>query len=336
VFAWAGTVWPAIKKPMMILTCYIFVTYMFEVRFNFDWGESGPATSVISGTLSFLLIFRANQAYIRYWDGRTSVTLFFTTLRDFMMLAFLYLHGTKAKENIWTTTPQLTRKLEQLYPDICERASKVRVDLARLIIAYAVILKLHTRIAYDGYCFGEISGETKWLVDWDRLRLMQLLKEEEFWIIDESIGIDDVDSGGSLDQLIEQFSGRHHGPPSSWPKSFPVLLEPSCRPHNVMMFFIREVLFNNVNDALNTCPWGIKERFVPPLSKLLQTTQFHFEHINMIITTPMPLPYACLCRSLLVIFLASLPSMLEDVAVGTFGSLFVPIMLAMALLGIDP
>merc|ERR1719265_2690103 len=112
-------------------------------------------------------------------------------------------------------------------------------------------------------------------------------------------------------------------------------MEPMCRPHVVIMFFIREVLFNNVNDAMNACPWGVKERFVPQLSKLLISAQWNFEYINQIIQTPLPLPYACLCKSLLVIFLSALECMLTDPEVGIFGSIFIPLMVALALLGID-
>jgi len=334
VFTLTGTVWPAIKRPMLLVLCYMLVAYFCAVQFNMSFGENGPTTSVIGGTLSFLLIFRANQAYIRYWDGRTSISMFFTSLRDFLMLAMLYIPGAKDRES---QGPQLTKKLLQRFPELSELAMTVRVDLVRLCVAYAVLLKMHTRIAYDGYCFGKISGETKWLVDWDRLRLIQLLKEDEFYAIDRCIGIidDDMRSGGSLDELLEQFRGRAHGPPKSWPTECEVMMEPACRPHNACMFFLREVLFSNVNDAMNACPWGIKERFVPLLSTLLITAQFHFEFVDQVITTPLPLPYACLCKSLLVIFLASLPSMLVDVSVGFFGSVFIPMMVALALLGID-
>lgn len=334
LFTLVGTVWPAIKKPMVVLAFYMSSAYAASVHFDTSFGHNGPTTSVVGGTLSFLLIFRANQAYIRYWDGRTSVSMFFTNLRDFLMLALMYVPGAKDRE---AQAPSLTKKLLQRFPELSELAVYVRVDLVRLCVAYAVLLKMHTRIAYDGYCFGKISGETKWLVDWDRLRLMQLLKEDEFYAIDRCIGIvdDDMRSGGTLDELLDQFRGRSHGPPKSWPEECEVLMEPACRPHNVCMFYLREVLFNNVNDAINSCPWGIKERFVPQLSKLLISAQFHFEFVDQIINTPLPLPYACLCKSLLVIFLASLPSMLTDVTVGVFGSLFLPMMVALALLGID-
>jgi len=334
VFTLTGTVWPTIRRPMLLVLCYLLAAYASAIQFNISFGENGPTTSVIGGTLSFLLIFRANQAYIRYWDGRTSLSMFFTSLRDFLMLALLYIPSAKDRESLG---PALTKKLLQRFPELSELAMTVRVDLVRLCVAYAVLLKMHTRIAYDGYCFGRISGETKWLVDWDRLRLIQLLKEDEFYAIDRCIGIvdDDMRSGSSLDELLEQFRGRAHGPPKSWPTECQVLMAPACRPYSCCMFFLREVLFSNVNDAMNACPWGIKERFVPVLSTLLITAQFHFEFVDQVITTPLPLPYACLCKSLLVIFLASLPSMLVDVEVGFFGSIFIPMMVALALLGID-
>lgn len=333
VFTHTGTVWPAVKKPFLALTCYVVAACVASRHFNTTFGENGPTTHVIGGTLSFLLIFRANQAYLRYWDGRTSVSILFTNLRDFLLLACLYTPRQKDRE---AQSKALRDKLQKRFPELGELASNVRVDLVRLTIAYAILLKMHTRIAYDGYCFGSISGDTKWQIDWDRLRLIQLLKEEEFIAIDRCIGIvdDEMRSGASLDELIDQFRGRH-GPPGSWPLECEVMMEPACRPHTVCMFYLREVLFNNVNDAMNTCPWGVKERFVPQLSKLLISAQWNFEYINQIIQTPLPLPYACLCKSLLVIFLSSLPSMLVDPEVGIFGSVVIPLMVALALLGID-
>lgn len=334
VFSWFGTVWPTIKKPFLILVLYMFFAFLGAQFFQVDWGQNGPNTSVIGGTLSFLLIFRANQAYSRYWDGRTCVSLYFTNLRDFLMLASMYLHGEKDKKI--PGFPKHRSKFEQSL-DLYQLATNVRIDLVRLCLAHAVVLKMHTRIAYDGYCFGRISGETKWLVDWDRFRLRQLLKEDEFGAVDRCIGIIDEEqrSGCTLDELVEQFRGRPWGPPSSWPQEFEVMQEPASRPHVVIMFYIKEVLFANVNDVMNQCPWGIKERFVPPLSKLLYMATSNFETINQIIATPLPLSFACLCKSLMLIFLAALPCMLTDADVGPFGSIFIPMMVALALLGID-
>ena len=69
------------------------------------------------------------------------------------------------------------------------RCSEARVAVIRLALALAVAMKVHMRIGTEGFCFGAVSGETKWSMDWDRMRLRSLLTKDEFAMIDSALGL---------------------------------------------------------------------------------------------------------------------------------------------------
>merc|ERR1712232_812526 len=81
-------------------------------------------------------------------------------------------------------------------------------------------------------------------------------------------------------------------------------------------------------------PWGLKDRFVPGLAGLLTSLQHSFEMTHQIITTPLPLPYANLCKTLLSIFLLSMPFFV-DYRLGWFANTVIPAIISLALMGID-
>mmetsp|Transcript_133200 Transcript_133200/g.332551 ORF Transcript_133200/g.332551 Transcript_133200/m.332551 type:complete len:353 (-) Transcript_133200:15-1073(-) len=229
--------------------------------------------------------------------------------------------------------PEMRDKVPEDEFDV--RAREFRINVVRLTLAYTVMLKMYTRIALNGYCFGSISCEEKWALDWDRLRLRQLLREDEFQAADSCLGILDDTTDSSLEGLAAQFRGHClDGPPDDWPDEFEVNLRPATRAQCTVLFFIRETLILNVNDFANSVPWGIKERFVPNLSRLLSHTQDHFDMIHQIISTPVALPYACLCKTLVLIYMVCSP-MTVDHSLGFFGGYVVPVFLVLALLGID-
>jgi len=203
---------------------------------------------------------------------------------------------------------------------------------------------LHTRIALDGYCFGKISRLSKWNVDFDRLRLCQLLSEREFKIIDHAVGLEDTttpqldEPGRVFEHLYMQFGGADkngpQNPPEDWPEEFAVNPAAIIRPPVAIVWMLRELLFRNMNDYNNNQPWGIKDRFVGSLQPILLTIQHNFEMAHQIITTPVPLPYANLCKTLLAIFIVSVPFFV-DYRLGVFPNVVIPAVVSLALLGID-
>lgn len=86
-----GTVWPVIITKLVVVTLYVVLAYMFALAYSFNFGSVGK--TILSSTMSFLLIFRANQAYTRYAIGRSTLTSFFTHVREFIMCSMGYIRG---------------------------------------------------------------------------------------------------------------------------------------------------------------------------------------------------------------------------------------------------
>jgi len=262
---------------------------------------------------------------------------FFTELREFMLLTLIYIRG-GIKTSVFLFhfnggPDSITYPLEDDNFDI--KATEMRVDIVRLTIALAVSFKLHTRIALDGYCFGGISKETKFHVDWDRLRLRQLLTLQEFELVDECVGI--LNSGepkGDVKDHLARLFANHTDPPDDWPEDFEVENKCIVRAPVAVVELLRVCLFRNMNGADNGQPWGVRDRFVGGLCGLLHQMLNAHEVVHQIITTPLPLPYASLCKTLLTIFLVSMPFFV-DYRLGWFANTMLPAIISLALLGID-
>eukprot|EP00927_Polykrikos_kofoidii_P061817 TRINITY_DN56645_c0_g1_i1.p1 TRINITY_DN56645_c0_g1~~TRINITY_DN56645_c0_g1_i1.p1 ORF type:complete len:459 (+),score=39.12 TRINITY_DN56645_c0_g1_i1:128-1504(+) len=343
VFTAIGTVWPDIRYRFFCLSAWVILSWfgMAFMKRTYGW-ESRPATDfdhLFGSCLSIHLVFRANQAYNRFKQGRLVLVRFFTNVRGFILLTTLYVYGGGG-----TQTP-LRSELSQY--EICPedyliKARQLRVDLVRLAIAFAVTIKILARLSLDGYHLGSIDRDTKWKIDWDRFRLRQLLTEDEFRVVDNCVGIMPCDShvvGMDLQAFENQFHvGEDHvslqSAPTDWPESFDVDSVPCARAHVPIVLFLRQLLVHNLNDFLDCTPWGVKERFIPSFWRTLRMAQSALEEMDMIISTPLPLPYACLCKTLLAIYMIDVPFKL-DVEDGFLHGVSVPLAIALALLGID-
>eukprot|EP00930_Biecheleria_cincta_P008663 TRINITY_DN110197_c0_g1_i1.p1 TRINITY_DN110197_c0_g1~~TRINITY_DN110197_c0_g1_i1.p1 ORF type:complete len:444 (+),score=53.38 TRINITY_DN110197_c0_g1_i1:120-1451(+) len=323
-----GSVWPTIWPMMVAWVLTVVGTYLLLDTQDLTFGTDEH--SMLGGTMSFLLVFRANQAYTRYWEGRTAISHFFSDMRNFLLFVNLYVRGGVRNVN-WDNGNRSGFKNDE--NDMLAR--EVRVTATRLSIAFAVLLKSHTRLQLDGYCFGEITKDVKWDLDWDRLRLRQLLNDFEFRMVDSHLGILGRPNASKIDDLVAQFhSCYEEGPPDTWPDVFKIQTRPDARPHLAISYFLRELLMDNLNDAFNLQPHGIKERFVPLLSILIKNSLQSFEHISVIMSVPLPLPYAALCKLLLTTWMATFP-FVQDPELGPFGGMFIPIVIVLALLGLD-
>jgi hypothetical protein len=145
--------------------------------------------------------------------------------------------------------------------------------------------------------------------------------------------------GDLLKWMACQFRGPFstqgpQSPPEDWPADFEVDKECHIRPLVVISGFIRELMFKNINDMSNNAPWAFKERYMTIFMNLIGALLHEFEAANQIITTPIPLPYANLCKTLLLIFLLSMPFFV-DYRLGWLSNVIFPPLASLALLGID-
>lgn len=341
IFATAGTVWPHISSCFFFTTIYALACYGFQMYYQYNVGSEGR--TILMGTMSFLLIFRANAAYARYWEGRKAISHFFSYLREFVMLSLVVVRGGIASAN-WNHGFKGDARIK-VEDHFDRKARDLRVDVVRLCVALAVSFKLHTRIALNGYCFGSIDANAKWRVDWDRFRLRQLLSMDEFLLVDEVVGFgpNEQVQRDEHDDLLKHFARQFRGPfsaqgpqgpPDDWPTEFEVDRECHIRPLVVISGFLRELMFKNINDMSNNAPWAFKERYMSIFMDLIGSMLHSFEQANQIITTPIPLPYANLCKTLLTIFLLSMPFFV-DYRLGWISNTLLPPLASLALLGID-
>lgn len=341
VFQTAGSVWPSIQTKFWAVALYVVVCYVISDYFQVNLGTEGR--TILFATMSVLLIFRANQAFGRYWLGRTVVGEFFFCCREFMLLSVDSIRG-GIRNSVFAFGSAGAGAAHYPTDRFDELCKEIRVDVVRMTIAIAVALRLHTLIAKDGYCFGSVDRETKWLIDWERFRLRQLLTEQEFRLVDAAVGLKDEcgQRGGPHDvdplrHLAEQFRCSHGpqgAPPDHWPEEFDVAMNSHPTPWATLCQLARELVVRHMNGPDNAQPWGIKERFVGDLIAALAKMQKDFDTVNQIITTPLPLPYANICKSSLSVFLASLPFFV-DYRLGWFANTAIPLLTIMALMGID-
>ncbi|CAE8612637.1 unnamed protein product [Polarella glacialis] len=338
IFSYTGTVWPQIRVLWFVLTLYSVVAYLLASHYEMNFGTEGQ--TILTGTTAFLLIFRANTAYARYWQGRCVLSDFVSEIREFMLLSIIYIRGgLDSSTYLFHGGPGISPQSTFLRDNFDAKAHGVRFNLVRLSIALMITFKIHVCIAYEGYYFGEISGEIKWIADWDRFRLLQLLSDEEMEIVDSCIGIEDevfgLGAGELRKKLARQFrNSKLSSPPENWPTTFKVNYTQLVRGPVAINFFMRENLYRNMNDPFNGQPWGIKDRFVGALASILGNILRSFEMAHLVVTTPVPLPYANLCKTLLFTFLLSLPFYV-DYRLGWFANTVIPSIICLALLGID-
>jgi hypothetical protein len=244
IFITSGTVWPNISGFFWLTTIYGLVCYGLQCYFEYNAGSEGR--TILMGTMSFLLIFRANSAYARYWLGRSCCARFFSELREFIMLGLVVVRGGLSDANFNHHFRGENRAKVEDHFD--RKARSLRVDIVRLCIALGVSFKLHTRMALNGYCFRTVDANTKWRVDWDRFRLRQLLAPDEFALVDSVVGfMQDTATADAKGDLLKWMACQFRGPfstqgpqtpPEDWPTDFEVDKECHIRPLVVISGFM--------------------------------------------------------------------------------------------------
>lgn len=299
-----GTAIPNCTIPVGIIAGWSYLVYYIQVEFPealvFDVAS---ADKILGAFVSFFLIFRTNQAYNRYWVCNDCLKEIQVACRQVHQQFLLYNKGgilakEKDKGN-WEM-----------------HATQAKTDATRYVLAYLVAFKLHSRIAYDGYAMGEIDTEKKAQVDCDRARLRGLLSAEEFGIADNMLRINHIPKPG--------FPGKS--------PTYEVSAEVSCRACHMMIFFLRCLAYQC---ALKAKTWGWLERCLNLTDGSLQKMMDAFEAMDQNITTPLPLPYCHLCKTLMLIFLAVFPIVGVSAQEGLMLNVVAPTIIAIAMFGLE-
>lgn len=301
-----GTVIESIWMPVVLvgLWAYLVVTLATgPLPVICELSQDVTSTHKMLGTfVSFFLIFRTNQAYIRYWQCNATLKLIQIGTRELHSQFLIYIKGGHAQKG----------KDEAAYQKMERTALQAKVDATRYIMSYCIAFKLHSRIAYDGYNEGQIDGEKKQQVDFDRARLRGLLTAEEFAIVDNILLLCD-------EPLIDG-------------KRYPVSQEVACRACHIIIFFLRS-LCGRVSVA--SAKWGWFERCLNLCDSGIAVLMRAFEEMDQNITTPLPLPYCHLCKWLMGLYLFFYPIACSVPSQGVAVNVFTTIVIAIAMFGIE-
>lgn len=271
-----GTVMHSIFVPVCCVGAWAYLVQLLAMLYPplCDLSKDVGATHKMLGTfVSFFLIFRTNQAYLRYWHCNETLKIIMIGARELHSQFLVYIKGGRNVKDD-------SEKFES-YERI---AAQAKIDCTRYLLGYCTAFKLHSRIAYTGYHEGEIDEEEKEQVDFDRARLRGLLTPEEYAIIDNVLRICD-------EPLIRG-------------EAYPVSTEVACRACHIMIFFLRS-LCGRVSVASHH--WGWFERCLNLVDIGIAGLMQAFEEMDQNITTPLPLPYCHLCKWLMFLYLLFYP-----------------------------
>eukprot|EP00414_Alexandrium_minutum_P000776 CAMPEP_0113818544 /NCGR_PEP_ID=MMETSP0328-20130328/293_1 /TAXON_ID=39455 /ORGANISM="Alexandrium minutum" /LENGTH=428 /DNA_ID=CAMNT_0000786479 /DNA_START=152 /DNA_END=1438 /DNA_ORIENTATION=+ /assembly_acc=CAM_ASM_000350 len=308
------------------------VEYFLDVNVGFAFDHS----KLVGHTLSFLLVFRANSSYWRYWQGRNCIAYFFANTRDLAFLSCTLFKGGHG-QYLWNhSTGQEGFSLQRKrgFEDLDDQhTSHARTDVVRWCLALAVAFRIHMRLCGDAYYLGTMDEHSKMKLDWDRMRLRTLMNREEFLEVDRALTqyVDDLSDERQLWEARESQPQAFHG---EMPWHVPgrvrdVSLEPSFAQILVVLNFVTQSVRLHAGE-----PYGYKERFLPEFIRLINQVLMMQDRVNQAMTTPLPLPYVNLVRTLLVTYLFSVP-FFTDYSEGLWANVGMPTVTALALLGID-
>lgn len=308
---WLGSVWyvrgtaiPNCILPVGIVALWSYIVYCLQVQFPtalvFDVAS---ADKILGAFVVFFLIFRTNQAYHRYWVCSDALKEIQVSCRQLHQQFLLYNKGgIQAKEKDkgnWET-----------------HATQAKTDATRYVLAFIVAFKLHSRMAYDGYMLGEIAADKKAQIDCDRARLRGLLSAEEFGIVDNMLRIDTIPKSAGIG-----LKGAYN-----------VNTDVSCRACHILIFFIRCLAYQC---ALKAKTWGWLERCLNLVDGSLGKMMRAFEEMDQNITTPLPLPYCHLCKTLMLTFLLVFPIVGVSAEDGLMLNVVAPTIIATAMFGLE-
>ena len=113
---WKGTVFPSVASPLICSVVASAAALILHDQYGFT-GINPTAHQVAGVLVSFLAVFRTQQAYNRYWEGRGHLGLLMAGVVDLASLASVQLAGGDG-------------------PRDAERVAAARIELARLLRLY--------------------------------------------------------------------------------------------------------------------------------------------------------------------------------------------------------
>lgn len=345
IFRYHGTIWGQVKWTFVMMLVYAATSYWWCASEASNLGRMRK--NILGSTVSFLLVFRANNAYKRYWEGKLALTHFFWAVRELVCTYLVFMPGGSRNRCLrWRlhapgAAQVFVRPGEEKPPDDDDLIiSEERLHALRWILIMAISLQLHTRLLDEGLQKGSLTRDTKALVDWDRYRIRGLTNEREFKLLDHyvrnmALNVSDWDQP-DLTTLPDSRTlfGDVFSPPDG-PDEIEINTAPACRLLTIVAYKVNEVAWRNMKEARSEDKkYGIMERFVPIITGLTFEVSHLYGQVVQIVTTPLPFPYSQLCRTLLFLYFLSFPFFIEQ-ELGPWANVCEFAFLSLALLGVD-
>jgi putative membrane protein len=153
---WRGSVILAILPRVVLCSAFgVFISILHHFGFSVSWTIlSGVVPSIVLG---LLLVFRTNTAYERFWEGRKAWGMLVNTVRNFA-------------RQIWGAIEEGEQE-----------DRKAKIETLRLLVAFAVAVKLHLRSE-------PLNSEVEELMSQERYEVLKTMNhpplEIAFWIAD--------------------------------------------------------------------------------------------------------------------------------------------------------
>lgn len=328
---------------------YVFIIYMVGVHYGWRHVlyDEGRSIKFLGNFVSFLLVWRLNQCYIRYEAGKEQTSALFSALHSIAGVACAYLRG--ADEGALHTIGEANNG-EDSPETLNNLAAAVRINVVRFCLAIGISFKYHCRIAESAYTGEDLSQDQLPGLLFDLARLKGLLYPQECSVIDLACGLNvhqpvqpslrrrfsstttnasQQSTGVSLKRLD---TVRRSILDASTLQEGPVLEENNNAPCALLVLLI-QLLRDTVMQPMNQ-KWGYPERIVNILELYLKEISMTFEQLDRLITIPLPLAYLQHCKLLFLAFIFTYPLTIcaED---GVWANVFSPSLLFGALLGFE-
>lgn len=266
--------------------------------------------------VSFLLIFRANGAYVRYWGSSTTIKEVETSSRELHMMYLVYIRGGLDYDE--------QPKSEEARRELQAKGTRIKTDATRLILAFLVSFKMHTRLAWEGYLRGSVTREVVEQVSIDRARLRGLLTADEFEALDKLTLVSEIKIPVEKNIFRKYCCKRNH---------FKVNTETRCRMCDAILYLL--ICLNLHASSPQNKAWGWIERTLNLADSRCKFMRHGFESMDQNISIPLPLPYQHLCKWMMFSFLLGFPLIMETYSDGLMINIIAMAAISVAMFGIE-
>lgn len=335
LFYWWGGIHRHLWKPALAYLILTALMYSLQSHASAEMEVEASGIHMLGSVTMFLLVFRLNQAMIRYNEGRLVVARVFQCLDSMISqwCSFVTGSGQTALSDFHAPQPvdaEAARSADEL-------ALIVKVHFIRLIMACAVAMIMNCKLAEAAAeNAGEIEDDALNYIIFLHGRLQALLYTEEMNIVDRSFCINCEELADTHSYRVEINKLKLRDAASGdrlfgkWQHS-PTMGE-YCLAAPIPNLIMNMIL--NLLREVTDKPWGINARIVSKLMNLSQSVLEGVSHIDTLITQPMPLPYLQHGRMLMTLYAVLYPWTI-DPSLGWLENVVFPVFTFWAMLGLE-